>query len=150
VDEFLAVPGQPSVWACGDAAAVPDLTMPGEITPMTAQHAQRQGVRAARNIAAALGFGRRRPYQHHDLGFVVDLGGTQAAANPLQVPLSGLVAKTVTRGYHLLSLPSNRIRTAADWLTEAVLPRQTVQLGLVRSGDVPLNTEAPAGAEPRS
>ena len=112
---------------------------------MTAQHAQRQGVRAARNIAASLGKGRRRAYKHHDLGFVVDLGGTQAAANPLQVPLSGLVAKTVTRGYHLLSLPSNRIRTAADWLTEAVLPRQTVQLGLVRSGDVPLDTDTPAG-----
>jgi len=124
--------------------------VPGEITPMTSQHAQRQGVRAARNIAAALGSGRRRPYKRHDLGFVVDLGGTEAAANPLQVPLSGLVAKTVTRGYHLLSLPSNRIRTAADWLTAAVLPRQTVQLGLVRSGDVPLVTDTPAGAERRS
>ncbi len=147
VDEFLAVPGQPAVWACGDAAAVPDLTMPGEITPMTAQHAQRQGVRAARNIAAGLGFGRRRRYKHHDLGFVVDLGGTEAAANPLRVPLAGLPAKAVTRGYHLLSLPSNRVRTAVDWLTEAALPRQSVQLGLVRSGDVPLDTDAPAGAE---
>src|SRR5947199_3611071 len=92
VDEYLSVPGQPAVWACGDVAAVPDLTVPGAITPMTAQHAQRQGVRAARNIAAALGFGRRQPYLHHDLGFVVDLGGTEAAANPLQVSLSGLVA----------------------------------------------------------
>ena len=146
VDECLAVPGQPGLWACGDAAAVPDLTMPGEITPMTAQHAQRQGVRAARNIAAALGFGRQRPYKHHDLGFVVDLGGTQAAANPLRIPLTGVVAKAVTRGYHLLTLPGNRARTAADWVTEAVLPRQTVQLGLVRSGDVPLDTESPPGA----
>ena len=33
------------------------------------------------------GRGRRRPYKHHDLGFVVDLGGTQAAANPVGVPL---------------------------------------------------------------
>ena len=108
VDEYLAVPGQPDLWACGDVAAVPDLTRPGEITPMTAQHAQRQGKRAAGNIAATFGRGTRRPYKHHDLGFVVDLGGFQAAANPLQVPLSGLPAKTVTRGYHLLSLPGNR------------------------------------------
>jgi NADH:ubiquinone reductase (H+-translocating) len=148
VDEFLAVPGHTGVFACGDAAAVPDLTRPGEITAMTAQHAQRQGVRAARNIAASLRKGRRRAYKHHDLGFVVDLGGTQAAADPLQVPLSGLAAKTVTRGYHLLSLPSNRIRTVADWLTEAILPRQTVQLGLVRSANVPLNTDTPAPAKP--
>ena len=141
-----AVPGQPDVWACGDVAAVPDLTRPGEITPMTAQHAQRQGKRAAGNIAATFGHGTRRPYKHHDLGFVVDLGGWQAAANPLQVPLSGLAAKTVTRGYHLQSLPGNRGRTAASWLTETAFGRQGVQLGLVRGKDVPLDTDTPMGA----
>jgi NADH:quinone reductase (non-electrogenic) len=144
VDEFLAVPGRPDLWACGDVAAVPDLTRPGEITAMTAQHAQRQGKCAADNIAATFGRGVRRPYKHHDLGFVVDLAGFQAAANPLQVPLSGILAKVVTRGYHLFSLPGNRGRTAADWLTEAILPRQAVQLGLVRPADVPLDTERPA------
>ncbi len=141
VDEFLTVPGRPEVFACGDVAAVPDLTRSGEITPMTAQHAQRQGIRAAGNIAAGHGVGRRRAYRHHDLGFLVDLGGSQAAANPLRVPLSGLTAKAVTRGYHLLSLPGNRARTAAAWFTEALMPRQTVQLGLIRSGDVPLCTD---------
>jgi NADH dehydrogenase len=131
------------VYACGDAAAVPDLTRPGEVTPMTAQHAQRQGKRVAYNIAASYGLGRRAPYRHRDLGFVVDLGGTDAVANPLGVPLSGLPAKVVTRGYHLLALPGNRTRTAADWLLNAVLPRQTVQLGLVRSPAVPLEHAAP-------
>jgi NADH dehydrogenase len=143
VDEYLSVPGHPEVYACGDAAAVPDLTRPGEITTMTAQHAQRQGDRVARNIAASYGQGRRRPYKHRDLGFVVDLGGRQAAANPVGVPLAGLPAKAVTRGYHLLSLPGNRTRTAADWLLDAVLPRQTAQLGLVRSPAVPLETATP-------
>jgi NADH:ubiquinone reductase (H+-translocating) len=131
VDEYLNVPGHPDVFACGDAAAVPDLTRPGEVTPMTAQHAERQGKRVAHNIAASYGHGRKRPYKHHDLGFLVDLGGWQAAANPLRVPLSGPPAKTVTRGYHLLSLPGNRTRTLADWALDAVVPRQTVQLGLV-------------------
>jgi hypothetical protein len=112
---------------------------------MTAQHAERQGSRAAKNIAASLGKGRRRAYKHHDLGFVVDLGGTQAAANPLRVPMSGFLAKVVTRGYHLMALPSNRVRTAVDWATEAVLKPQGVQLGLVRSGDVPLDVEGPDG-----
>jgi NADH dehydrogenase len=143
VDEFLNVPGYPEVYACGDAAAVPDLTRPGEVTAMTAQHAARQGRQVAHNIAAAYGTGRRRPYKHHDLGFVVDLGGTKAAANPLGIPLHGLPAKAVTRGYHLLSLPGKRIRTATEWLLDALLPRQTVQLGLVRSPAVPLNTARP-------
>jgi len=72
----------------------------------------------------------------------VDLGGTQAAANPVGVPLAGLPAKTVTRGYHLLSLPGNRTRTAADWLLDATLSRQVVQLGLVPSEAVRQNCTA--------
>jgi NADH dehydrogenase len=143
VDEYLTVPGHPEVYACGDAAAVPDLTRPGQLTPMTAQHAQLQGRRVAYNIAAGYGQGQRRPYRHHDLGFLVDLGGTQAAANPLRVPLAGLPAKALTRGYHLLSLPGNRTRTAADWLLDAVLPRQVVQFGLVPPTAVPLETTGP-------
>ncbi|MFC4495173.1 NAD(P)/FAD-dependent oxidoreductase [Streptomyces ovatisporus] len=154
VDEYLQVPGHPEVFACGDAAAVPDLTKPGEYTPMTAQHAVRQGKAVARNVAASYGYGERRPYKHHDLGFTVDLGGLQAAANPLGVPLSGPLANAVTRGYHLASLPGNRVRVAADWLLDAVLPRQAVQLGLVRSWSVPLESASPELAthtqEPRA
>jgi NADH:quinone reductase (non-electrogenic) len=147
VDEFLTVPGRPDVYAVGDAAAVPDLTMPGQLTGMTAQHATRQGTTAAHNIAASYGDGRRRAYKHHDLGFVVDLGGLDSAANPLGIPLSGVVAKAVTRGYHLLSMPGNRVRVAADWLLDAVQSRQGVQLGLVPGAAVPLDSAAPdAGA----
>ncbi|MFC9910075.1 NAD(P)/FAD-dependent oxidoreductase [Streptomyces sp. NPDC127197] len=143
VDPYLQVPGRPEVFACGDAAAVPDLDRPGQYTPMTAQHAWRHGKVCAHNIAASFGAGEPRPYRHRDLGFVVDLGGTQAAANPFGVPLSGPVAGAVTRGYHLAAMPGNRVRVAADWLLDAVLPRQAVQLGLVRSWSVPLDTASP-------
>ncbi len=148
VDEFLTVPGHPDVYACGDAAAVPDLTMPGQITGMTAQHATRQGATVARNIAASYGQGRRRVYKHHDLGFVVDLGGLDSAANPLGVPLKGFPAKVVTRGYHLLSMPGNRVRVAADWLLDLLLHRQGVQLGLVPGSAIPLDSAEPV--RPRS
>ncbi|MFD5628691.1 NAD(P)/FAD-dependent oxidoreductase [Streptomyces sp. NPDC127072] len=143
VDPYLQVPGQPEVFACGDAAAVPDLEKPGEYTPMTAQHAWRQGKAAGRNVAASLGIGERHAYRHRDLGFTVDLGGVKAAANPLGIPLSGPIAGAVTRGYHLGAMPGNRLRVAADWALDAVLPRQAVQLGLVRSWSVPLETSSP-------
>jgi NADH dehydrogenase len=143
VDEYLTVPGHPELFACGDMAGVPDLTRPGELTAMTAQHAQRQGVVAGRNVAASLGYGERSAYKHHDLGFVVDLGGVKAAANPLGVPLSGFPAFLVTRSYHLMAMPGNRVRVATDWLLDAVLRRQGVQFGLVRSGSVPLDSTAP-------
>ncbi|WP_457463044.1 FAD-dependent oxidoreductase [Streptomyces sp. TE5632] len=143
VDPHLRVPGRPEVFACGDAAAVPDLEKPGRYTPMTAQHAWRQGKVCAHNIAASLGDGRSRAYRHRDLGFVVDLGGVKGAANPLGVNLSGPAAGAVARGYHLAAMPGNRVRVAADWLLDAVLPRQAVQLGLVRSWSVPLDTASP-------
>ncbi|MBV1935499.1 FAD-dependent oxidoreductase [Streptomyces sp. BV286] len=143
VEPSLRVPGRPEVFACGDAAAVPDLEKPGQYTPMTAQHAWRQGRTAGRNVAASLGVGDPAPYRHRDLGFVVDLGGVQAAANLLGVPLSGPLAGAVTRGYHLAAMPGNRIRVAADWLLDAALPRQGVQLGIVRSWSVPLDTSSP-------
>ncbi|MEW2468906.1 NAD(P)/FAD-dependent oxidoreductase [Streptomyces sp. NPDC046994] len=143
VDPYLQVPGHPEVFACGDAAAVPDLEKPGQYTPMTAQHAWRQGKVCAHNVAASLGIGSWRVYRHRDLGFVVDLGGVQAAANPLGIPMSGLLAGAVARGYHLAAMPGNRVRVAADWLLEALLPRQGVQLGLVRSWSVPLESSSP-------
>jgi NADH dehydrogenase len=147
VDEYLTVPGHPEIYAAGDAAAVPDLTRPGSVTAMNAQHAERQGKLAANNIAAFHDLGgsrtRRRPYRHHDLGFVVDLGGAKAAANPLGVRLSGLPAKAVTRGYHLLSMPANRTRIATDWALGAIFSRQLVQLGLIRSSAVRLTAGTP-------
>jgi NADH dehydrogenase len=143
VNATLDVPGHPHLFACGDAAAVPDLTRPGEITGMTAQHAQRQGELAARNVAASLSGKPLEPYKHHDLGFLVDLGGYQAAADPLRIPLSGLPAKIVTRAYHLYALPGNRTRIAADWAINTVMPPRAVQLGLVDAERVSLETTEP-------
>ena len=133
VDEYLTVPGHPDVLAADDAAAAPDLTRPGQLTAMTAQHAQRQGKAAARNVAATLGHRTRKPYKHRDLGFVVDLGGWQAVANPLHIPVSGPPANLITRAYHLYALPANRLRIATDWLNDIIEHRQLVQLGLIPS-----------------
>lgn len=131
VEDTLAVTSYPTLFAAGDCAAVADVTRPGELTGMTAQHAQRQGRLAARNVAASLDGRELAPYRHRDLGFLVDLGGGAAAADPLHLPLSGLSAKAVTRGYHLLELPGNRARTAVDWAINTVMPPRAVQLGLV-------------------
>ncbi|RZT87256.1 NADH dehydrogenase [Pseudonocardia sediminis] len=143
VDAEMAVRDHPDVFAVGDAAAVPDPANPGLPTAMTAQHAQRHGKAVARNVAASLGHGTPAPYQHKDMGFVVDLGGRDAAANPLGIVLPRPLARLVTSGYHLAAMPGNRVRTGAEWLLEKVLPRQRVQLGLVRPEAVPLDTASP-------
>src|SRR5215218_199401 len=64
VDATLRVEGHDNVWAIGDAAAVPDPAQKGAPTPPTpptAQHALRQGERAAQNVAATIGNGTVRP-----------------------------------------------------------------------------------------
>jgi NADH dehydrogenase len=66
------------------------------------------------------GFGRRRRYRRRDLGLFADLGGTAAVARPLGIPLSGPVAKVVTKAYHLYAVPAaaNRLRIAAAWAVD--------------------------------
>jgi NADH:ubiquinone reductase (H+-translocating) len=142
VDEYMAVPGADGIYACGDCAAVPDLTRPGQLCGMTAQHAQRQGTLVARNVAASLGTGTRKPYKHRDLGFLVDLGRLAAAANPLHIPLSGPPANAVTRGYHLYSMPGNRARVFADWTLNVITPAEAT-FGLVSAQSVPLDVDKP-------
>ena len=141
VDDSSPSPGHPDVFAAGDAAAAPDLTRPGQLTAMTAQHAQRQGKAAARNVAATLGHRTRKSYKHRDLGSVVDLGGWQAVANPLHVPISGPLANVITRGYHLYALPANRLRVATDWFNDIIEHRQLVQLGLIPSPNTPVSPQ---------
>jgi NADPH-dependent 2,4-dienoyl-CoA reductase/sulfur reductase-like enzyme len=57
---------------------------------------------------------------------------------PFHWPLTGPVAKAITRGYHLMALPSGRARVAADWLIDAVAGPPLVQFGLVSEAAVRL------------
>jgi NADH dehydrogenase len=142
VDEYLKL--RDDVWAAGDsAAAVDPYGHDGMDYPPTAQHAQRQGTAIARNVAASLGFGAPRPYRHRDLGLVADLGGTKAVARPLGVPLTGLPAKVVSKGYHLAAIPhlGNQLRVGADWAVNLVSRPTATQLGLVRPSAAQLGSE---------
>jgi NADH:ubiquinone reductase (H+-translocating) len=143
VDEFMVVPGVPDLYACGDCAAVPDLTRPGQVCGMTAQHAQRQGKLVARNIAASLGHGTARPYKHEDLGFLVDLGGLAGAANPLHIPLSGPAANALTRGYHLYSMSGNQLRVATDWTLNGITSPELTSTSEIDAKSVPLDVNHP-------
>jgi NADH dehydrogenase len=143
VDEFMKVPGAPDIYACGDCAAVPDLTRPGQVCGMTAQHAQRQGKLVARNVAASLGRGTAYPYRHRDLGFLVDLGGLAAAANPLHIPLSGPPASAVTRAYHLSAMSANRARVLTDWTLNVTTHPEATSLAVISAASIPLDVDKP-------
>jgi NADH dehydrogenase len=138
------------VFALGDAAAGRDVTRHGELAAQTAQHAQRQGLTAARNVAASLGHGKARAYKHRDLGFAVDLADRNAVATPLGVRLSGFPAKLAGRAYHLRALPSGRLRVLSDWVNAAIGGRQIVKIGLVDERSATIQSEATVGSEIRA
>jgi NADH dehydrogenase len=137
VQTDLQVPGHPDVFSAGDAAAVPDVTQPGSITPPTAQHATRQGKVLAHNVVASLGFGQKKNYKHRNMGLVVDLGPRYAVANPLNIQLSGFAAKAVTRAYHLFAIPRfvNRWAVGLAYLTDLFFDRSVVSIGLSSERD---------------
>ena len=137
VQTDLQVPGHPGVFSAGDAAAVPDVTQPGKITPPTAQHAIRQGKVLAHNVAASLGYGKPKIYKHRNMGLVVDLGPRHSVANPLNVQLSGFPAKAVTRAYHLYAIPRfvNRWAVSLAYLTDVFFDRSVVSMGLASEED---------------
>ena len=143
VDGFMSVPDAPDIYACGDCAAVPDVTRPGQVCGMTAQHAQRQGKQVARNVAASLGTGKAKPYKHHDEGFLVDLGGLAAACNLLHVPVSGPAANALTRGYHLSVMSGNRLRILGDWALNGATPTELTSFGVISAESVPLGVDKP-------
>lgn len=142
VQADLRVPGHPDVFSAGDAAAVPDLTQPGKITPPTAQHAIRQGKVLGRNVAASLGYGKPKDYRHSDMGLVVDLGPHYAVANPLNIHLSGYPAKFVARMYHLYAMPRavNRWAVGLAYLTDVFFDRSVVSVGLSTQDDARFST----------
>jgi NADH:ubiquinone reductase (H+-translocating) len=129
VDACLQVEGLDGVWAIGDCAAVPDPADPGRPCPPTAQHAMRQGTRAAHNVAAALGHGRRQPFKFKTIGLVVDLGRRQAVARILGVKLRGSPAWFCARSYHLMAIPGlgRRLRLLIDWTVDLFFRRDSAE-----------------------
>ncbi|GAA1445131.1 NAD(P)/FAD-dependent oxidoreductase [Nocardiopsis tropica] len=137
VDADLRVPGVPEVFAIGDAAAVPNLARDGgAYCPPTAQYATRQAATAAENVVASLLGRPLRDFRHKDMGLVVDLSGRDALARVLKFDLTGLPALGVTRGYHMMSVPSPtaRARILANWGIRAFTGGEVSRLGFADDG----------------
>jgi len=81
------------------------------------------------------------------LAAVTAAGGLAGAANPLNVPLSGLPANIVTRVYHLGVMQGNRSRVLTDWTLNATTPQEMTSLDVISAASVPLDPNTPR--EPR-
>jgi NADH dehydrogenase len=135
VDETMRVDGYPSIWAIGDAAAVPDPARkkgsPPRPSPPTAQHAIRQGRLVARNVAAVIGNGKVRKFRYKTKGVFVDMGQNDAVATTMGIKWHGRLAWWLARSYHLAMMPGfkRKARLLVDWNIQLIFGRDASELG---------------------
>lgn len=129
-DDTLRVEGTSNVWAVGDCAQIPDPGHPGQSCPPTAQHASRQAITVADNVAAALRGrdDRIEPYAYQSKGMIVVLGHHTAVAEVGNLRFSGLLAWLFWRAVYLSKLPGleKKVRVFVDWTLDLVFPRDIV------------------------
>jgi NADH dehydrogenase len=146
VDAFLRA-DRPNVWAVGDCAHIPDAAT-GGVFPPTAQHALREGRRAARNIVAELTGGVKRPFEFSTIGLLATIGRRTGVANVLGVNFSGLFAWWLWRTIYLAKLPrlEKKLRVALEWTLDVLFSRDIVQFGVSRPAAPHAAPERPARA----
>ena len=128
VDDTLAVPGWPGVWALGDCAVVPDRRT-GKPHPPTAQHAIREARTAAANICAVMEGRPPAPFAFRTVGQLAAIGRRTGVARVFGVKFSGFVAWWLWRTIYLSKLPrfEKKVRVALDWTLDLVFPKDFVQ-----------------------
>jgi NADH dehydrogenase len=134
VEETLAVPNRPGVWALGDCAVVPD-PRTGKPHPPTAQHALREARTVARNIAGAI---RGRPpekFTFRTIGQLAAIGHRTGVARIFGFNFSGFVAWWLWRTIYLSKLPrlEKKVRVAIDWTLDLFFAKDFVQFLTVRA-----------------
>jgi NADH dehydrogenase len=129
VDENLAVPGYPGLWAVGDCAVV---RPPGGGAPYppTAQHALREGLHVARNVIAAIDGKPLRPFAYTTVAQMAHLGEHQGVVMLGGLKISGFPAWWLWRTYYLFRIPTleRKVRVAIDWTLDLLFSRDTVQV----------------------
>ncbi len=133
VNQYLEVEGFRNVWALGDCAHIinPKTDKPH---PPTAQHAVREGKRAARNIASHFGRSKREPFEYDTMGQMAIVGERTGVADVMGYRFSGWIAWFLWRTYYLMRIPQleKRVRVMLDWTLDLFFTRDLVQLAVSR------------------
>jgi NADH dehydrogenase len=125
----MSIPGHANLWAFGDCAAVIN-SLDGSLSPTIAQFAERQGVQAAKNIAAKIKGQSTSPFKYRMQGLLCSIGGHNAVAEILGFHISGFPAWFLWRGIYLAKLPSftQKIKVGIEWAFDLMFPRTLAHL----------------------
>ena len=133
VNEYLSVPGVSGLWAAGDCAAVPSGEV-GQFFPPTAQHGLREGIRAAKNIEAAIVGRPLKPFVFTTLGHLATIGRRTGVAMVFGFKFSGFIARAMWRSIYLAKLPgvAKKLRVMMDWTLDLLFGQEIVQMITLR------------------
>lgn len=144
-----------NVWAIGDTAAIIN-AVDGQLSPPTAQFAERQGKQVAANIVATMKGQPTKPFSFKMMGQLCCIGGHNAVAEIMGAKLSGFPAWFLWRGIYLMKLPSfsQQARVGCEWMLDLIFPRtlshikadrsRRVSRGYFPTGDMVFNEGDPA------
>jgi NADH dehydrogenase len=146
----MSVPGARGVWALGDCAAVPN-AFDGNVSPPTAQFAERQARQLATNILRKLRGRQTRAFYYRPLGQLSAIGHNKAVAEVLGFKLAGFVAWLMWRGFYLLKIPtlSRKTRLFLEWNWAMFFPPDIAHLAYARTRRMSAPDESRATDVPR-
>src|SRR5436190_15972003 len=133
VSEYLAVTGVPGLWAAGDCAAVPILNTEN-FHPPTAQHGLREGLVAAKNIAAVVLDRPLKSFTFTTLGQLATVGRRTGVAMVFGMKFSGFIAWCLWRSVYLMKLPrlAKKLRVMVGWTLDLFFSRDIEQIITLR------------------
>lgn len=128
VDATLQVPQFPNVWAVGDCATLVDPASKQPYPP-TAQHATREGRRAAKNICARMKGKPTTPFVFKMQGQLAAIGRRTGVARIFGLKFSGVVGWVLWRSVYLMKLPrlEKKIRVISRWALDMIFERDIGQ-----------------------
>jgi NADH dehydrogenase len=133
VSEYLAVTGVPGLWAAGDCAAVPVLNT-DKFHPPTAQHGLREGLIAAKNLAAVVLDRPLKSFTFNTLGQLATIGRRTGVAMVFGIKFSGFIAWCLWRSVYLMKLPRlpKKLRVMVGWTLDLFFSRDIEQMLTLR------------------
>ena len=124
----MEVIDRPGVWAVGDCAWIPE-PKSSKPYPPTAQHASREGVMVARNIAASILNTKKQALVFPGLGALAAIGRRTGVAKIMGYKFSGVFAWFLWRTVYLSKLPrfEKKLPVAFNWTLDMLFPKNLVQ-----------------------
>ena len=149
VDDTLAVPDWPGVWALGDCAVVPDRADRQAASADGAARAARGQDVAARNIVGSLSGRPPVGFDFRTIGQLAAIGRRTGVARVFGVNFSGFVAWWLWRTIYLSKLPrlEKKVRVALDWTLDLLFTKDFVQFLTVRAPVMSMGEAEPVVSE---